>query len=104
MSDNAIKVNNISFAYEKNPIYDGFSLDIPQNSIYFIMGINGCGKTTLLKIICSFLKVDAGCIEIEGKVLPEYDSKALAKKLYETLTGIQMGKIEAPEGWIRVIE
>jgi len=26
------------------------------------------------------------------------------KKLYDTLTGIQMGRIEAPEGWIRVIE
>lgn len=28
----------------------------------------------------------------------------VTKKLYETLTGIQMGKIEAPEGWIKVIE
>ena len=28
----------------------------------------------------------------------------VTKKLYETLTGIQMGKIEAPEGWIRVIK
>lgn len=28
----------------------------------------------------------------------------ITKKLYETLTGIQMGRIEAPEGWIRVIE
>ena len=27
----------------------------------------------------------------------------ICKKLYDTLTGIQMGKIEAPEGWIRVI-
>ena len=26
------------------------------------------------------------------------------KKLYETLTGIQMGRIEAPEGWIHVIK
>ena len=26
------------------------------------------------------------------------------KKLYETLTGIQMGHIEAPEGWIQVVE
>ena len=25
------------------------------------------------------------------------------KKLYETLTGIQMGKIEGPEGWVHVI-
>ena len=28
----------------------------------------------------------------------------VTKKLYETLTGIQMGRIEAPEGWIRTIE
>ena len=28
----------------------------------------------------------------------------VTKKLYDTLTGIQMGKIEAPEGWIKVIE
>ena len=28
----------------------------------------------------------------------------ITKKLYETLTGIQMGRIEAPEGWIKVIE
>jgi branched-chain amino acid aminotransferase len=28
----------------------------------------------------------------------------VTKKLYETLTGIQMGRIEAPEGWIHVIE
>ena len=28
----------------------------------------------------------------------------VTKKLYETLTGIQMGRIEAPKGWIKVIE
>ena len=28
----------------------------------------------------------------------------VTKKLYETLTGIQMGRIEAPEGWVKVIE
>ena len=28
----------------------------------------------------------------------------ITKKLYETLTGIQMGRIEAPEGWIQEIE
>ena len=26
------------------------------------------------------------------------------RKLYDTLTGIQMGTVEAPEGWIQVIE
>ena len=28
----------------------------------------------------------------------------MAKKLYDTLTGIQMGRIEAPEGWIYEIK
>ena len=28
----------------------------------------------------------------------------ITQKLYDTLTGIQMGRIEAPEGWIRVIK
>ena len=28
----------------------------------------------------------------------------ITKKLYDTLTGIQMGRIEAPDGWIRVVE
>ena len=32
------------------------------------------------------------------------DMGPITKKLYETLTGIQMGRLEAPEGWIRVIE
>ena len=32
------------------------------------------------------------------------DMGPITKKLYDTLTGIQMGKIEAPEGWIKVIE
>ena len=29
---------------------------------------------------------------------------ATTQKLYDTLTGIQMGKIDAPEGWIKVIK
>ena len=32
------------------------------------------------------------------------DMGPVTKKLYETLTGIQMGRIEAPKGWITVIE
>ena len=32
------------------------------------------------------------------------DMGPVMKKLYDTLTGIQMGRIEAPEGWIKVIK
>ena len=32
------------------------------------------------------------------------DMGPVTKKLYDTLTGIQMGRIEAPKGWIKVVE
>ena len=31
----------------------------------------------------------------------EFFASVVSQKLYETLTGIQMGRLEAPEGWIR---
>ena len=49
-----------------------------------------------------------GCVERNG-VSYNFDTSAenmgpTVRRLYETLTGIQMGRIEAPEEWIRVIE
>ena len=79
MSDKAVSINNISFSYEKKPIYKKFSLDISANELFFIMGVNGCGKTTLLKILCSFLSVDSGDVYIHGKRINEYDAKSLSK-------------------------
>ena len=79
MSDKAVSINNISFSYEKKPIYKEFSLDISANELFFIMGVNGCGKTTLLKILCSFLSVDSGDVYIHGKRINEYDAKSLSK-------------------------
>lgn len=45
-----------------------------------------------------------GKIVDHGKELNYAGMGTIIQKLYDTLTGIQMGKIEAPEGWIRVIE
>lgn len=45
-----------------------------------------------------------GKIVDHGKELNYAGMGPTIQKLYDTLTGIQMGKIEAPEGWIRVIE
>ena len=47
---------------------------------------------------------DALCMEIEDTGGGMSEMGEVTKKLYDTLTGIQMGRIEAPEGWIHVIE
>lgn len=50
-----IKINNLSFAYGENIIFDNFSLEI-NDRLAFLMGKNGAGKTTLLKLIHGDLK------------------------------------------------
>lgn len=79
MSDIAVSLQKIDFAYDKKQIYKDFSIDISTNDIFFIMGINGCGKTTLLKIICSFLPVSRGKIIINGKDIKQLDSKSFSR-------------------------
>lgn len=50
-----IKINNLSFAYGENIIFDNFSLEI-NDRLAFLMGKNGAGKTTLLRLIHGDLK------------------------------------------------
>ncbi len=45
-----------------------------------------------------------GTIDDHGKLIHYAGCGPTIQKLYDTLTGIQMGRIEAPEGWIQVIE
>lgn len=78
MSDN-IKISNLSFSYEKHKIYSDLSLEIESNKITFIMGNNGCGKTTLLKLITNILQPLNGDIIIKGKSTSKYSDKELSK-------------------------
>lgn len=59
-----------------------------------------CGTAAVLSPV--------GTINDHGNVIEMVNSMngmgPITKKLYDTLTGIQMGEIEAPEGWIQIIE
>ena len=72
-----IEANNISYKYENSQtVLDNISLTIKENEKVVILGANGCGKTTLLKIICGLYKPTLGNISLDGEVLkpsPSYD-------------------------------
>ncbi len=47
-----IEIRNLDFSYRKMPVFSGINLTFPEGSIYGLLGENGVGKTTLLKLIC----------------------------------------------------
>ena len=58
-----ITLKNISKSFGTNKILSNVNWTIEQNELIYIHGKNGCGKSTLIKIICDILKYDEGSIE-----------------------------------------
>lgn len=66
-TDHDIILENISFAYKQSNILEDVTLFIHKGEFASIVGPNGGGKTTLLKLILGLLKPDKGKISIFGK-------------------------------------
>ena len=63
MARHLIEVNNLNFKYENNLILDNVSFNVTENENIGILGRNGGGKSTLIKIILGFLKPASGSIK-----------------------------------------
>ncbi|MDR7871218.1 MAG: ABC-F family ATP-binding cassette domain-containing protein [Tissierellaceae bacterium] len=59
-----IEINNISKSYDNNKLIDNFSYTVLRDDRVGILGANGMGKSTLLKIISGKLEPDSGSVEI----------------------------------------
>ena len=63
MAKHLIEINNLNFKYENNIILDNVSFNVTKNENIGILGRNGGGKSTLIKIILGFLKPASGSIK-----------------------------------------
>ena len=63
----AVELKNIHFSYNKQKILKDIDLEIEDKTFLGIIGPNGGGKTTLLKIISGLVKPDKGQVKIYGK-------------------------------------
>lgn len=61
-----ITIKNLDFHYKKYPVFQDISLEFAPGSIYGLLGENGVGKTTLLKIIAGLLPPSNGFCSIDG--------------------------------------
>jgi ABC-2 type transport system ATP-binding protein len=61
-----LSVQNVSKAFDKQPVLNDVSLELKQGEIFGLIGLNGIGKTTLIKIILGLILADAGEITIFG--------------------------------------
>lgn len=70
-----IKFDNVSFAYKAiadddemaaTAVVDGFSLDVPEGQFLAVLGHNGCGKSTIAKLMNGILVPDSGKVTVDG--------------------------------------
>ncbi len=91
-----IEIDNLTKTYGRNKVLNKFNLTV-GNEFMTIFGSNGCGKTTLLKILSTLIKKTSGNVMINGLDIEE-DGIEIRKKigyigheiyLYEELTAYE---------------
>ena len=75
-----LEIKGLRAGYPGQPVLRDVTLTAPAGALTAILGPNGCGKTTLLKVLCGILRPDAGKILLDGMPLPAKPA-ARARKL-----------------------
>ena len=84
----AIVLDDISYSFRGNNVLNSLNLQIPQGSIYGILGLNGVGKTTLIKLLTGLYLPTSGTITVFGipinsqniSVLKEYTGSLIEER------------------------
>lgn len=60
-----LNLNYVTKKFQDTPVLEHVNLDIPEGSVFGLIGPNGSGKTTLLKVIAGIIKPDLGSASID---------------------------------------
>jgi ABC-2 type transport system ATP-binding protein len=65
-SEPAIRVRDLEKSYKDLRVLRGVDFDVARGSIFALLGSNGAGKTTVVRILSTLLKADAGTASVNG--------------------------------------
>lgn len=108
MSDPIITIRNVTFSYNSAPVLKDVNLDIRKGDFTAVIGPNGGGKTTLVKLILGILKPDKGEIRIFGTAPKQAVSRTgyVPQDIHinrgfpiSVLDVVRMGTVKGAGGW-----
>lgn len=78
-----IELTNVSFRYNENMplILDNMSLKIRPGQYVAIVGKTGCGKSTLMRLLLGFEKLQKGAVYYDGRDIERIDLKSLRRRI-----------------------
>lgn len=76
-----IEVNGLTAGYGGQSILQGVSLTVPAGAVTVILGPNGCGKTTLLRVLARQIRPTGGAVRLDGRPLDRYGRREFARKV-----------------------
>lgn len=74
-----IKFDNVTKNFDGFKVLDDFSMEIPKGTSYGLLGTNGAGKSTMLRLMSGVYKADSGSVTIDGQ--PVFDNPAVKQRL-----------------------
>jgi ATP-binding cassette subfamily B protein len=82
IDDDTITFDDVTFAYPRSArnVLDRLALDIPSGHSLALVGSNGAGKTTIVKLLCGLLEPSVGSVLIGGIPLRDVDPATLRRR------------------------
>jgi phospholipid/cholesterol/gamma-HCH transport system ATP-binding protein len=74
---NVVEIRGLHFAFNERPVLKGLTLDVPRGKVVGILGVSGCGKTTLLRLIGGQLRPAAGHVDVLGQIVHRLNTAEL---------------------------
>jgi len=75
----ALQIEGLDKRFGNRQVLNGFSLDIARGEVVGLLGPNGCGKSTVLNIVCQLLRADAGQVYLAGSPITQIGALARSR-------------------------